>query len=183
MQRQDLSKTIIHRIFIAQIVLIVTCAVVVIVLSLFTADQLGSFIFAFLFGCFGGSISLIRRIHEEPISSLELIADSWISNLMPLMYGGLMAAVTYMLFVSGLLTGIQGDGLFISNLFPDFKNLSDTAGEPLSMQHVLNVRPTEVKDAGKLMVWCFLAGYSEKFVTQMLSTLEGRVGVEQNEKE
>ena len=180
MQRQDLSKKIIHRVFIAQLVLILACAIAIVLLSLYT-NQLGSFIFAFFFGCFGGSISLIRRMHKEPISSLELVADSWISNLMPLMYGGLMAAVAYMLFVSGLLTGVNGEGLFTSNLFPDFKNISQAAGESLNIRHVLDIRPDTIGDAGKLLVWCFIAGYSEKFVTQVLSTLEGRVGGEKSE--
>ena len=180
MSRQILSKKIIRRIFIAQFALIIISAIVVIFLSLYT-NQLGSFIFAFFFGCFGGSISLLRRMHEEPVNSLELIADSWISNLMPLMYGGLMASVTYMLFVSGLLTGVEGQGLFTSNLFPDFTNISQTTDEALNIRHILDIRPVAVKDAGKLMVWCFLAGYSEKFVTQMLSTLEGRVSGDKKE--
>lgn len=173
MAKQELSKKIIHRVFIAQFALIIVTALVLIALALFS-ELLGSFIFAFFFGCFGGSISLLRRMHKESAKSLELIADSWISNLMPLMYGGLMAAVSYMLFVSGLLTGVDGNGLFTSNLFPNFKSLSLAENESLSLKHVMSIRPTQIEDAGKLMVWCFVAGYSEKFVGHILSTLEGR---------
>lgn len=175
MPKQDLSKLIIRRVFIAQFVLILVTAIILIGL-LFFSDQLGSFIFAFFFGCFGGSLSLLRRMHKESVASLELVADSWISNLMPLMYGGLMAAVAYMLFVSGLLTGIKGEGLFTSNLFPDFNTVSLSGTETLTLRHVLDIRPAQISDAGKLMVWCFIAGYSEKFVADILSTLESRVG-------
>ena len=91
-----------------------------------------------------------------------------------------MAAVAYMLFISRLLTGDDGGGLFTSNLFPLFAESSQVDGELLNLRHVLEIRPVGVGDAGKLMVWCFLAGYSEKFVTQILSTLEGRVGGEES---
>lgn len=31
-----------------------------------------------------------------------------------------------------------------------------------------------MKDVGKLLVWCFVAGYSESFVTGILKQLESR---------
>lgn len=173
--RVKLVKLIYQRIFICQIVLMAACALLVVALTIFTS-QLGSFIFAFLFGCFGGSISLLRRLRRETAGHLELLTDSWISTCMPLLFGGIMAGVTYMLFMSGILTGDGGNGLFTSNLFPNFTHPPQPEGELLSLPYVLSIRPSNIADAGKLLVWCFIAGYSEKFVKTILGALEDRVG-------
>jgi len=90
----------------------------------------------------------------------------------PLLYGSLMASVAYLLFMSGILTGEQGQGLFTSNLFPNFTHPVIPTGQLLTVPMILQIRPCSVADVGKLFVWCFLAGYSERFVTGILSTLE-----------
>jgi len=36
----------------------------------------------------------------------------------------------------------------------------------------IEMRPATIADVGKLMVWCFLAGYSERFVADILGQLE-----------
>lgn len=46
----------------------------------------------------------------------------------------------------------------------------------LSVPTVLRLRPESMQDFGKLLVWCFIAGYSEKFVSGILQTLEERAG-------
>jgi hypothetical protein len=38
----------------------------------------------------------------------------------------------------------------------------------------MEMAPVSMKDVGKLLVWCFVAGYSEKFVTGILKQLERR---------
>ncbi len=91
---------------------------------------------------------------------------------MPLLYGGLMAGIAYLLFVSGILSGDGGSGLFTSNLFPNFTE-PQTKTEQL-IRAFLEIRPVSMKDTGKLLVWCFVAGYSERFVTGILKQLERR---------
>ena len=76
-----------------------------------------------------------------------------------------MASVAYLLFMSGILTGEQGQGLFTSNLFPNFTHPVIPTGQLLTVPMILQIRPVSVADVGKLFVWCFLAGYSERFVT------------------
>ena len=107
---------------------------------------------------------------------LEQLASSWVSSLMPVLYGGLMAAVAYVLFMSGILTGDGGQGLFTSNLFPNFTSPDQGAGGLLSVPVILKLRSESVKDFGKMLVWCFLSGYSEKFVAGILQSLEERTG-------
>lgn len=166
------TQKVIRRLFLAQLGLLAAVGALVALGVIFT-QHLGSFPFAFLVGALGGSISLLRRLRRERQAVLDELAGSWVSALMPMLYGGLMAAVAYLLFMSGILTGDGGEGLFTSNLFPNFTQ-PDAAGGTLSVPTILELRPESVQDFGKLLVWCFLAGYSEKFVAGILQTLEER---------
>ena len=82
-----------------------------------------------------------------------------------------MAGVAYLLFMSGFLTGVDGEGLIATNLFPSFDR-PDASGQLLTMQTVFKLRPATVTDLGQLFVWCFLAGYSESFIVGILGKLE-----------
>jgi len=164
-------KTVLQRVFIVQLGLLAAILLLV-VLGLVFTEHLGSFPFAFFAASLGGSISLLRRLREKSQAVLDEVAASWISTLMPLLYGGLMGAVAYVLFMSGILTGEGGRGLFTSNLFPNFTQPSAEDNGPLSVSVILQLRPASVHDFGKMLVWCFLAGYSEKFVAGILQALE-----------
>jgi hypothetical protein len=100
---------------------------------------------------------------------------STIDTLMPILYGAIMAGLTYLLFMSGILSGNAGAGLLTTNLFPTFNvDLVDIETEGL-VKSFLGSRPATLPDLGKLLVWCFLAGYSEKFVIGILGKLEHRL--------
>lgn len=174
---QSPAIRIIGRLFIAQVTLLGFLLLLVVVLT-FTGRTLGTFIFAFFAGGAGASLALMRRLGAQSRESLEELATSWRTTLMPLVFGGMMAAVTYCLFMSGILTGDGGSGLFTSNLFPNFKKPETRDDELLNMRTVLAIRPATVSDAGKLIVWCFVAGFSEKFVPGMLASLERKGGGE-----
>lgn len=169
------TQAVIRRVFIAQLGLLAAVGVLFLIGLVYT-QHLGSFPFSFLAGCLGGSISLLRRLKRESQTVLEQLASSWVSSLMPVLYGGLMAAVAYVLFMSGILTGDGGQGLFTSNLFPNFTSPDQGEGSLLSVPVILKLRPESVKDFGKMLVWCFLAGYSEKLVAGILQSLEERTG-------
>ena len=162
-----------RRLFAAQLMLVGIACGFITFLFVFTG-QLGSFPLSFIAGCIGGSLALQRRLPRTDAATVEALAASWITTLMPLLYGGLMAAVTYLLFMSGILTGDGGNGLFTSNLFPNFSRPAAPAGELLDMRTILTLRPDGIADFGKLMVWCFVSGFSERFVISMLGTLEDR---------
>lgn len=99
---------------------------------------------------------------------------------MPFLYGGIMAAIAYFLFVSQVLSGQDGAGLLATNLFPDFDHqVIVIDGERLKVRDWLVLRPSSLDNAGKLVVWCFLAGYSESFVSGILKRLERNTDVEQ----
>jgi hypothetical protein len=172
-----LRRTIVRRIFLAQTAILLLCVALIIVFSIFTQEA-GTLPFSFLLGALGGSVSLIRRLPSEAMPNLQGLAVDRVSTIAPLMFGGIMAIVTYLLFMSGILTGDGGTGLFTSNLFPNFTRPSIPAGETLTVPRILQIRPSSVMDVGKLLVWSFLAGHSERFVASVLSTLEQRGGGE-----
>lgn len=161
-----------RRILLLQMGLIVVATVLILISAWLESGQhpgLGFFWFAFIAGCLGSSVALLRRGHADRSALCEL-GRSWVALLVPHLYGGLMAGLAYMLFVSGILTGTGEDGLLTSNLFPDFGS-DDPTIKP-SITAYLAMRPVTIADAGRLMVWCFIAGYSEKFVTGVLDQLE-----------
>ena len=168
-------RIVVRTIFVVQIGLIVV-ALLLMLLGYCLEKQwcgeatFGFFWFAFIAGCLGASIGILKRITQDPPFVTEL-AQSRIATLMPLLYGGLMAGVAYLLFLSGLLSGDGGNGLLTTNLFPNFESAADAEASFVSY---LEVRPETMADVGKLMVWCFLAGYSERFVADILGQLEGK---------
>ncbi len=171
MSPSNTKTKVVQRLFIAQIALVMTFTLLTF-LAYSWPERIGSYFFAAILGCLGGSITLLRRVKKEAGTLVEEMAASWIATLMPLLYAGLMASVAYLLFMSGIVSGDGGNGLLSSNLFPNFTNPNPDGAELLSFKHVAQMRPASLQDLGKLMVWCFLAGYSERFVIGILKQLE-----------
>lgn len=143
-------------------------------LGLVVSTHLGALPFSLAAGCLGGTISMFRRLRVEPDALIKRLADDWILVALPLTYGAVMAGLAYLLFMSGILSGDGGKGLFTSNLFPNFTDPEIPQGESLSVHIILSIRPASVQDFGKLMVWTFLTGYSEKFIVGILRALEDK---------
>jgi len=170
----ELNRTVVRRIFVIQISLVVTILLLLLVGDAFDVKRFGfDFWLAFFAGCMGASISLRIRIARDA-EVLQEASRSVIDTLMPVLYGAIMAGLTYLLFMSGILSGNAGSGLLTTNLFPTFDvDLVDTKTEGV-VKAFLGSRPATLPDLGKLLVWCFLAGYSEKFVLGILGKLEQR---------
>ncbi|MEZ6194695.1 MAG: hypothetical protein R3F20_03045 [Planctomycetota bacterium] len=168
--------TALKRLLIAQAALVAAGLVLVIVGYLIESYRgggysIGSFWFAFLCGGLGAAIALGRRLKQSP-TLVEDIARTHLTLGIALMFGSLMATVTYLLFMSGVLSGEGGRGFVTSNLFPSF-NQPEQEGVSPSLRTFVALRPETTRDVGKLLIWCFVAGYSEKFVTRILGQLEG----------
>jgi hypothetical protein len=98
--------------------------------------------------------SLKGRLDAAELDDLKLMKSRWILWSRPLIGVG-AACILYFFLVSGLLTG---------SAFPD---LVGPESKPISRS-----------DAALLVVWCFLAGFSERLVPALLAKTEGRANGE-----
>lgn len=133
-----------------------------------------------LCGAIGGFISLQRRLKTLQEEDLLLLARSWVYVLLSPLVGGILALLLYVLFISGLLDG---------DLFPEFSTTGaavnandtgtivadgsgDTTNTKTGLSVLFNVQGVSYTDYAKIIFWCFLAGYSESFVTNIISHFE-----------
>jgi uncharacterized membrane protein YoaK (UPF0700 family) len=113
-----------------------------------------------LVGALGGLISSQRRVQDIPsvgesltdMTNLYFFGRSLAASAMS---GAIFAAILYMLFVSGLVGG---------KLFPKLE------------AYVPKSPPV---DLAKLLIWCFIAGFAERFVPDTLDRLVLRGAKEQ----
>lgn len=110
-------------------------------------------------GFMGGFVGLQRRLKDLTISDLQLIADSWIYTCLSPLIGGVLALLLYVLFLSELLSG---------QLFPQFLPDSTTQ-EATGFSSVFMQHGKGYQEYAKLVFWCFVAGFSERFVTDVLT--------------
>ncbi|MGH7872186.1 MAG: hypothetical protein ACREQO_08205 [Candidatus Binatia bacterium] len=114
-------------------------------------------------GLIGGFVGLQRRLKDLTVSDLQLIADSWIYTWLSPLVGAVLALLLYVLFLSELLSG---------QLFPHFV-ADGIAQKATGFASVFQQHGETYKDYAKLVFWCFVAGFSERFVTDIISRFEG----------
>lgn len=122
------------------------------------------------FGCglVGGFVSIQQRVKNFGEEELDLLSLSWFQVLLIPVYGGIFALVLYLAFLSNIIE---------SPLFPHFA--SPAFSQPIpSTQDVANffakTYPATGADLTKLLFWSFVAGFSERFVPQILDTVQTR---------
>ena len=122
---------------------------------------------AFVVGVIGGFVGLQRRVKKLSEDDLTLLANSWVYVCLAPLVGGILAVLTYVLFVSGLLAG---------DLFPEFV-ADPNAHEAQGLAAIFYIHG-EARDYGKMLFWCFVAGFSERFATDIISRFESRAADE-----
>ena len=173
METYEMKKIILKRIGISLLSLIGAGFLFVLMFYIIAA-QMGTMIFALLIGGAGAAISFFLRFPRLEKPEMEFLVTSWWAIMVPLLVGLTMGGFIYIVFFAGILTGDSGNGLFTSNLFPLFTSPAIAEGETLDLAKTLEIRPQSVQDFGKLLVWCFLAGYSERMVPSLLDSIERR---------
>jgi hypothetical protein len=120
---------------------------------------------AFTVGVIGGFVGLQRRLKKMPDQDLSLLAHSWVYICLSPLVGGILAVITYILFLSGLLEG---------DLFPSIVAdiVKDGEDAPQGLPAVFAVHGETPADYGKILFWSFLAGFSERFATDIISRFE-----------
>ncbi len=123
-----------------------------------------------LAGMLGAFFSALTRLYHVDQAGAALITPTlqglggWYMAMyssVPPVIGAIAALVLYMLFVSGL---VQGD------LFPEIDCVKEAVCDNIS-NLMKNYWPVEPSDYGKALVWSFIAGFSERFVPDLLQTL------------
>jgi len=123
--------------------------------------------FCFECGIIGGFVSIQQRLWKIEDEELALLSESWATIMVIPIYGGIFALVLYMLFLSGLLEG---------NLFPDF-GIPEFNNPPTTenlRDLFTKAYPKTASDFAKFAVWSFVAGFSERFVPQIIGKMTSK---------
>ncbi len=125
-----------------------------------------------IFGIIGGFVSIQQRLNKMEDKDLELLSGNMFQILLIPIYGGIFAGVLYLIFLGGFLEG---------PLFPEFDYVTrSTADEPTEWirKMLSETYPKTTQDFAKLFLWSFIAGFSERFVPQVISNLVSKANDE-----
>ena len=124
-------------------------------------------------GALGGFVSALRRLYTFQRVFPSDFFTQWhkvnlylmIYSMIPPLVGAIASTTLYVIFASGL---VEGD------LFPVF-HLSTANPRPDPFENfIYNWQPVAPADYAKAIVWAFIAGFSERFVPDMLERLSNK---------
>ncbi|WP_417358803.1 hypothetical protein [Gallaecimonas pentaromativorans] len=120
--------------------------------------------FVFTFGLVGGFVSIQQRLPKIAADELRVLSRSWVSITLIPINGGIFSVVLMLIFISGILQG---------QLFPQYepRPLNSLADVYDWIKHGI---PKTSTDLAKLFFWSFVAGFSERFVPQVIRTAAGK---------
>jgi len=128
-------------------------------LILIYTDKVATLPLVLIFGALGAFISLQRRLKELSEEDLKLIRNSRAFTWLAPVAGAVMAGILYLLFISGLLAG---------QLFPEFYLDEDVTVTAEGIARIFQIKSDEPSAYAKLLFWSFVAGFSERFVTDII---------------
>jgi hypothetical protein len=134
--------------------------------TLFTGEKFMVSWVCFGCGLVGGFVSIQQRLKKVSSEDLALLANSWFQIALIPVYGGIFALVIYVGFLSKIVVG---------DLFPLFSIPAfHTPPTSADMQAFFrDTYPVSGSDLAKLLFWCFVAGFSERLIPQILGKAEG----------
>ncbi len=115
----------------------------------------------FMAGLIGGFVSIQQRLPKIEMKELKSLSGSLSSILLIPVNGGIFAVVLMIMFLSEIMTG---------PMFPAFRHPELDHGN-LVASHVRwfsETFPETGTDIAKLLFWSFVAGFSERFVPQII---------------
>lgn len=119
----------------------------------------------FMCGIIGGFVSIQQRLKKVSDDELTLLAKSWFQIVLIPIFGGIFALVLYVIFLSGIIDG---------HLFPNFSMPDppkDGADDAFMIALLKETYPKTGPDLAKLLFWSFVAGFSERFVPQIVGKI------------
>jgi hypothetical protein len=128
-------------------------------------------ILVMLAGTLGAFFSALTRLYNVDQLSIALISPTvselegrylLMYSLVPPIIGAIASVVLYIAFVGGIIGG---------GIFPELACKPDTASCESLIDVMRNYGPKSAQDYGKVLIWGFIAGFSERLVPDMLQTL------------
>jgi hypothetical protein len=128
--------------------------------------MVAAIVLVMLMGALGGFLSVQQRIakistDQDPILTMFQLQKGLFAVRLAPLTGALCALVLLLIFQADLLTGA---------LFPDMKKLLFRLGTLQAPTGVFTGGDNAIQFA-KLLVWCFIAGFAERFVPDTLNKL------------
>jgi hypothetical protein len=123
---------------------------------------------AFQCGIIGGFVSIQQRLNKIGNEELTLLSESWTSILLIPIYGGIFSLILYILFLSSLIQS----SLFPEFYIPAFSTPQVTVND--IQKFLTECYPKTGPDLAKLIFWSFVAGFSERYVPQIIQTLTSK---------
>ncbi len=158
---------------ITQRLIIMTACSLLFVVAMFAFTLLRGNHFMVSWACFGcgilgGFVSIQQRLKKFGDEELTLLSQSWFQILLIPVYGGIFALVLYIGFLSNIVDG---------PLFPQFSSPAFSQPIPSTediKEFFAKTYPSTGADLAKLLFWSFIAGFSERFVPQILDKTQTR---------
>jgi len=158
-------QTVSRRLF-----MVTACILLLTVILFIPALMGGRFLvswFSFGAAVLGGFVSMQQRLKEMSGQELRLLSMSWSQVILYPLVAGIFGLILYLLTLSGLLQG----SLFPHYSVPKFES-PVTYGQFKTF--LLTTYPASGADFAKLAIWTFVAGFSERFVPDVLDGLAKR---------
>jgi hypothetical protein len=120
---------------------------------------------AALMGVLGATFSILQRIQRatndhDPVALLFAFRAAWRQLPLSLLSGAIAAMILYGIFAGEMIAG---------NLFPKISNCCQVEFSVMQLEHFFNYTgPASALDHAKLLVWAVVAGFSERFVPDIL---------------
>lgn len=121
----------------------------------------------FLCGIIGGFVSIQQRLKKISDEELALLSGSWFQILLIPIYGGVFALVLYIAFLGDIIDG----SLFPEFQFPELGENKKVSAEYLKL-FLSDTYPANGQNFAKLIFWSFVAGFSERFVPQIINDIK-----------
>ena len=121
-------------------------------------------IYVFIAGNVGAYVGVHRSLGDLKDPELVDLAGSWLGIVVPSFVGGILAFVLYNLFISEIVSG---------QLFPAFeRDAGAVVRQSIDMLTTQHLR--QPQDYAKLFFWSFVAGFNQKYVVDIISSIKGK---------
>ena len=114
----------------------------------------------FIVGNLGGYAATHKNLSTYSDDEIDQLSKSWFGLILPPVIGGILSMVIYLLFVSHIISG---------ELFPEIVN--DTKKIPENFTAIFAQHAKDPSDYAKLLFWGFVAGFNEKYVTNVIDAI------------